>query len=81
MLFQPFFRADDRDVEVMQGVGLSLAVSKKLMEAQGGGIDAASLPARGSVFTMWLPLEITVPDRRLPPVKKLGRRKSPGPEA
>lgn len=78
MLFQPFFRADDRDVEVMQGVGLSLAVSKKLMEAQGGGIDAASLPARGSVFTMWLPLEITVPDRRLPPREKTRQAQKPG---
>ncbi len=57
-LFQSFFRASNPEVRAVSGTGLGLAVSRKLMELHDGGIGVASTPGRGSVFTMWLPLDI-----------------------
>jgi signal transduction histidine kinase len=57
-LFQSFFRANDPEVRAVSGTGLGLAVSKRLLELHEGGIGVVSTPGRGSVFTMWLPLEI-----------------------
>jgi hypothetical protein len=39
-----------------KGIGLGLAVSKKLIEANGGKIEAQSEPGRGSTFTVLLPV-------------------------
>ena len=53
-LYQPFNRlgAELGDVE---GTGLGLAVTKELVEAMGGSIQARSQPGQGSVFTLRLP--------------------------
>ena len=39
------------------GSGLGLSISRKLAEAMGGSITAASTPGLGSVFTVLLPLK------------------------
>jgi CheY-like chemotaxis protein len=55
-LFVPFARlgAEQTDVE---GTGLGLALSKRLMEAMGGDLTAESTPGEGSTF--WVELEHT----------------------
>jgi two-component system, sensor histidine kinase and response regulator len=59
-LFKPFQRLHTRNE--YEGTGLGLAVCHKIVLRHGGKIAARSMPGRGSVFTITLPL-----DRRSPP--------------
>jgi PAS domain S-box-containing protein len=49
-LFEPLFTTKAR------GIGLGLAVSRKLVEANGGRIEACSDMGRGATFTVFLPV-------------------------
>lgn len=50
-LFEPLFTTKTK------GIGLGLAVSKKLIEANGGRIEVHSMAGEGSTFKVWLPLK------------------------
>jgi signal transduction histidine kinase len=56
-LFEPLFTTKAR------GIGLGLAVSRDLVEANGGSIHAESegVPGKGSTFTMRLPTAPAAP--------------------
>jgi signal transduction histidine kinase len=54
-LFAPFARAVKSGERVREGVGLGLAIAKRLVEAMGGTIGAASERGRGSRFWFTLP--------------------------
>jgi signal transduction histidine kinase len=49
-LFEPLFTTKAR------GIGLGLAVSRKLAEANGGRIEVQSVPGKGSTFTLYMPV-------------------------
>jgi len=49
-LFEPLFTTK------LKGIGLGLAVSKKLAEANGGRIEVESEPGQGSTFSVYLPV-------------------------
>ena len=49
-LFEPLFTTKTK------GIGLGLAVSRKLIEANGGYIEVESEAGLGSTFTLWLPV-------------------------
>ncbi len=50
-LFEPLFTTRSK------GIGLGLAVSKKLVEANGGRIEVQSEPGKGSTFTVFVPVK------------------------
>ena len=54
-LFVPFDRLD-ADTSQVQGTGLGLALSKRLVEAMGGSIAVESILGQGSTFSIALPL-------------------------
>ena len=54
-LFVPFYR-DPETSPLTPGLGLGLAVSRRLVEAMGGRITARSRRGGGSVFSFTLPL-------------------------
>jgi PAS domain S-box-containing protein len=54
-VFQEFTQLDSGSARRYEGTGLGLALTRKLVEFQGGSIDVASLSGKGSVFTVELP--------------------------
>jgi two-component system sensor histidine kinase BaeS len=54
-VFDRFWRADKARTRGTGGSGLGLAIVRKLAEAHGGTVAAASLPGQGSTFTLRLP--------------------------
>ncbi len=66
-LFRPFEQGDDENIKRYGGLGLGMAISKALMDAQGGTITAQSEGVgRGSIFTVALPC-VGAPDRKQAP--------------
>lgn len=45
------------------GVGLGLAISRRIARLLGGDVTLASEPPNGAAFTLWLPLQSVRPDR------------------
>jgi signal transduction histidine kinase len=53
-LFQDFQQLPNRKTE--QGTGLGLALTRHIVEAQGGTVGVQSTPGTGSIFSAVLPL-------------------------
>ena len=53
-IFRPFQRLHNRSQ--YQGTGMGLAICRKIVERHGGTITAESIPTRGSIFIVTLPL-------------------------
>ena len=56
-IFERFYRVDKSRTRSTGGTGLGLTITKRLVEAHGGEITAASAPGSGSTFTFTLPVE------------------------
>jgi two-component system sensor histidine kinase KdpD len=55
-LFEKFYRVPGRERRGTRGVGLGLAVSRGLVEAMGGRIEAATSDLGGLLISLWLPI-------------------------
>jgi len=56
-IFEPFYRSDDRLSGASSGAGLGLAISKTMVTAHGGTIEAGSGEGRGTRMTVRLPVD------------------------
>jgi heavy metal sensor kinase len=54
-IFEPFYRAPQARRHGLAGVGLGLAVCRRIAAAFGGTVEAQSAPGRGSRFVLRLP--------------------------
>jgi signal transduction histidine kinase len=60
-LFVEFQQLDSTAAKKHQGTGLGLALTKKIVQAQGGRVGVRSAPGRGSVFHAVLPKRPALP--------------------
>lgn len=57
-IFEQFERV--RNGTIISGAGLGLAISRSLVQEMGGRINVTSVEGRGSIFTIVLPLEVSI---------------------
>jgi hypothetical protein len=55
-VFERFWRSDRSRDRHSGGSGIGLAISRRLVELQGGQIEVESELDRGSTFRFWLPM-------------------------
>ncbi|BBL74100.1 hypothetical protein MishRS11D_11980 [Methylomagnum ishizawai] len=66
-IFEPFTQEDRSLARSTGGLGIGLALVRRLVEMHGGRVEAASAgPGRGSQFTLWLPV-VAAPGTEMPP--------------
>ena len=55
LIFEKFYRGKQGEGR-RKGSGMGLAISRAILAAHGGGIEAASMPGKGAKFRFWVPL-------------------------
>ncbi len=66
-IFEPFTRLTGTTRHGSGGTGLGLAIARRIAEAHGGSISAATRPAGGARFTVSLPARATDGQTKSPP--------------
>jgi protein-histidine pros-kinase len=61
-LFVEFQQLDAGSARRFGGTGLGLALTRKIIQFQGGTIEVESQKGRGSTFTVSLPVQIPAPE-------------------
>jgi two-component system sensor histidine kinase KdpD len=55
LIFEKFYRGQ-KGAAIGKGTGMGLAITRAIMAANGGGIEARSTPGQGTSFRFWVPL-------------------------
>jgi hypothetical protein len=74
LIFEKFYRGK-RGVQKGKGSGMGLAITRAIVLAHGGSIEAHSPPGKGASFHFWVPLVEKEPVRQ--PVSELPRLQVP----
>lgn len=77
-LFKPFCRLD-AEGQAIEGTGIGLSISKRLVEMMGGSMGVNSQPGKGSVF--WLELPRPQPGHAPPRARSAAPPHAPAPPA
>lgn len=62
LIFEKFYRGK-QGAGARKGSGMGLAISRAILTAHGGGIEASSAPGSGARFRFWVPLVEKEPSR------------------
>jgi two-component system, OmpR family, sensor histidine kinase KdpD len=62
LIFEKFYRGK-RGAGTRKGSGMGLAITRAILTAHGGGIEATSPPGSGAKFRFWVPLIEREPSR------------------
>ncbi|MGB3535146.1 MAG: response regulator [Microcoleaceae cyanobacterium] len=57
-IFEPFTQVDESTTRKHGGIGLGLAIVRKLSQIMGGNVTVESQLGQGSTFFLWLPVKI-----------------------
>ncbi len=63
LIFEKFYRGK-RGAKLRKGSGMGLAITRAILKAHGGGIEASSAAGGGARFRFWVPLIEKEPSRR-----------------
>jgi two-component system sensor histidine kinase KdpD len=63
LIFQKFYRGKSGKGR-RKGSGMGLAITRAILQAHGGGIEATNVPGSGARFHFWVPLIEREPSRR-----------------
>jgi len=63
LIFEKFYRGQ-HGTSRRKGSGMGLAITRAILVAHGGGIEAANVPGSGARFDFWVPLIEKEPSRR-----------------
>jgi len=55
LIFEKFYRGK-KGASAGKGSGMGLAITRAILAAHGGGIEATSVPGKGASFRFWVPL-------------------------
>jgi two-component system sensor histidine kinase KdpD len=55
LIFEKFYRGK-KGASAGKGSGMGLAITRAILAAHGGGIEASSVPGKGASFRFWVPL-------------------------
>lgn len=58
LIFDFFRQIDDSSTRVYSGIGVGLAISKRITKILGGELTVCSIPKKGSTFTLKVPIEM-----------------------
>jgi len=61
LIFEKFYRGKQRS-QKSKGSGMGLAITRAILIAHGGGIEAESGHGKGASFRFWVPLDEKEPD-------------------
>jgi two-component system sensor histidine kinase KdpD len=63
LIFEKFYRGKHRTGR-RKGSGMGLAITRAILSAHGGGIEASNVPGGGARFRFWVPLIEREPSRQ-----------------